>query len=190
MSGKSPSPAPGDAGTGAASSAMFAALSVPNFRRYVAGQSLSLIGTWVETVAQALLVLHLTHSGNVRLAGSDFSQALPDIGQQLGAVHDVKRLFQRFQVLDTHHDGSRAPMLGDDDPLAQPRLACSDLASRINRFTMLREAQIHVHEEQQQNSLIGHAASGRWRPGAPAAERALEPGDPDAAAGVNVASAR
>jgi len=43
----------------------FAALTVPNFRRYVSGQSLSLIGTWVETVAQALLVLHLTHSGTV-----------------------------------------------------------------------------------------------------------------------------
>jgi MFS family permease len=45
--------------------ATFAALAVPNFRRYVAGQSLSLIGTWVETVAQALLVLRLTHSGIV-----------------------------------------------------------------------------------------------------------------------------
>src|SRR5579863_6140659 len=44
---------------------MFAALSVPNFRRYVSGQSLSLIGTWVETVAQALLVLKLTHSGTI-----------------------------------------------------------------------------------------------------------------------------
>jgi MFS family permease len=43
--------------------AAFAALAVPNFRRYVSGQSLSLIGTWVETVAQALLVLRLTHSG-------------------------------------------------------------------------------------------------------------------------------
>jgi MFS family permease len=42
---------------------MFAALAVPNFRRYVSGQALSLIGTWVETVAQALLVLRLTHSG-------------------------------------------------------------------------------------------------------------------------------
>jgi MFS family permease len=46
-----------------APAAMFAALTVPNFRRYVSGQSLSLIGTWVETVAQALLVLRLTHSG-------------------------------------------------------------------------------------------------------------------------------
>src|ERR1700691_1897734 len=44
---------------------MVAALAVPNFRRYVSGQALSLIGTWVETVAQALLVLRLTHSGTI-----------------------------------------------------------------------------------------------------------------------------
>jgi MFS family permease len=55
-----PEPAPRRGATG-----MFAALSVPNFRRYVAGQSLSLIGTWAETVAQALLVLQLTHSGTI-----------------------------------------------------------------------------------------------------------------------------
>jgi MFS family permease len=55
-----PEPASRQGATG-----MFAALSVPNFRRYVAGQSLSLIGTWVETVAQALLVLQLTHSGTI-----------------------------------------------------------------------------------------------------------------------------
>src|SRR5208282_3490489 len=53
--GSSPGGAPG----------MFAALSVRNFRRYISGQALSLIGTWVETVAQALLVLRLTHSGVV-----------------------------------------------------------------------------------------------------------------------------
>jgi MFS family permease len=40
-----------------------AAFGVPNFRRYVLGQAVSLIGTWVETVAQGLLVLRLTHSG-------------------------------------------------------------------------------------------------------------------------------
>jgi MFS family permease len=44
---------------------MGAALAVPNFRRYVGGQSLSLIGTWMETVAQGLLVLRLTHSAVV-----------------------------------------------------------------------------------------------------------------------------
>jgi MFS family permease len=48
-----------------AHAATFAALAVPNFRRYISGQALSLIGTWVETVAQALLVLHLTGSGTV-----------------------------------------------------------------------------------------------------------------------------
>jgi MFS family permease len=40
----------------------FAALSVPNYRRYVAGQSISLIGTWMQMTAQAWLVLSLTHS--------------------------------------------------------------------------------------------------------------------------------
>jgi MFS family permease len=40
-----------------------AALSVPNFRRFVVGQTVSLIGSWTETVAQALLVLQLTGSG-------------------------------------------------------------------------------------------------------------------------------
>ena len=53
----------GDGSTAGGAPGMFAALSVPNFRRYVSGQALSLIGTWVETVAQALLVLRLTHSG-------------------------------------------------------------------------------------------------------------------------------
>ncbi len=65
MSGKHPPPGAAPAAAGAAPSGMFAALSVPNFRRYTAGQSLSLIGTWVETVAQALLVLQLTHSGTI-----------------------------------------------------------------------------------------------------------------------------
>ena len=40
----------------------FAALAVHNYRRYVAGQSISLIGTWMQMTAQAWLVLTLTHS--------------------------------------------------------------------------------------------------------------------------------
>jgi MFS family permease len=40
-----------------------AAFSVPNYRRFVVGQSISLVGSWTETVAQALLVLQLTRSG-------------------------------------------------------------------------------------------------------------------------------
>jgi MFS family permease len=45
-----------------ASRITFAALSVPNYRRYFAGQSVSLIGTWMQMTAQAWLVLSLTHS--------------------------------------------------------------------------------------------------------------------------------
>ena len=40
----------------------FAALSVPNYRRYYGGQAISLIGTWMQMTAQAWLVLSITHS--------------------------------------------------------------------------------------------------------------------------------
>src|SRR3954447_4030259 len=41
----------------------FASLSVRNYRLYATGQGISLCGTWMQTIAQGLLVLHLTHSG-------------------------------------------------------------------------------------------------------------------------------
>lgn len=40
----------------------FASLKVHNYRLYFTGQSISLIGTWMQTTAQAWLVLELTHS--------------------------------------------------------------------------------------------------------------------------------
>lgn len=40
----------------------FAALRGPNFRLYISGQAVSLIGTWMQTVAQSWLVLQLTGS--------------------------------------------------------------------------------------------------------------------------------
>jgi MFS family permease len=40
----------------------FSALAIPNYRRYFTGQSISLIGTWMQSTAQAWLVLQLTHS--------------------------------------------------------------------------------------------------------------------------------
>ena len=40
----------------------FAALAVPNYRRYVRGQSISLLGTWMTRVATSWLVYRLTHS--------------------------------------------------------------------------------------------------------------------------------
>ena len=41
----------------------FASLSNPNYRRYFAGQSVSLVGTWMQSVAQSWLVLQMTGSG-------------------------------------------------------------------------------------------------------------------------------
>ena len=40
----------------------FAALAVPNYRRYTRGQAVSLIGTWMQMTAQSWLVFTLTHS--------------------------------------------------------------------------------------------------------------------------------
>ena len=40
----------------------FSSLAVPNYRRFFIGQAISLIGTWMQTTAQAWLVLTLTRS--------------------------------------------------------------------------------------------------------------------------------
>lgn len=42
----------------------FPALTVPNYRRYLRGQSLSLVGTWMQMTAQSWLVLELTGSSS------------------------------------------------------------------------------------------------------------------------------
>ena len=41
----------------------FAALANRNYRRFIGGQGISLVGTWMQTVAQSWLVLELTGSG-------------------------------------------------------------------------------------------------------------------------------
>ena len=41
----------------------FASLSNPNYRTYFSGQAVSLIGTWMQSIAQSWLVLELTGSG-------------------------------------------------------------------------------------------------------------------------------
>jgi MFS family permease len=47
----------------AAARRSFDSLSVPNYRRYFAGQVISLSGTWMQTVAALWLILSLTGSG-------------------------------------------------------------------------------------------------------------------------------
>jgi len=43
----------------------FSSLSVPNYRRYFAGQVVSLSGNWMQTVAEVWLILKLTGSGTL-----------------------------------------------------------------------------------------------------------------------------
>ncbi|HLJ08258.1 MAG TPA: MFS transporter, partial [Acidimicrobiia bacterium] len=47
----------------ALSARTFSSLHNRNFRLYMIGQAISLSGTWMQTVAQAWLVLKLTDSG-------------------------------------------------------------------------------------------------------------------------------
>ena len=41
----------------------FRSLRIRNYRLYLAGQAISLCGTWMQTIAQGWLVLTLTRSG-------------------------------------------------------------------------------------------------------------------------------
>ena len=54
----------------------FDSLSVPNYRRYFAGQVVSLSGNWMQTVAEVWLILSLTGSG-IAVGFTTASQFLP-----------------------------------------------------------------------------------------------------------------
>ncbi len=80
----------------------FAALAIPNFRRYYAGQSVSLIGTWMQMAAQSWLVLTLTGSATA-LGFIIAAQTLPVLllGPYGGVVADrvdKRRLMVILQI--------------------------------------------------------------------------------------------
>jgi MFS family permease len=67
----------------------FSALRVPNFRRFFYGQSISLVGTGMQSVAQSWLVYSLTHSATA-LGGVVAIQTLPVLllGPYAGVIAD------------------------------------------------------------------------------------------------------
>ena len=80
----------------------FDSLTVPNYRRYFAGQIVSITGNWMQMVAEAWLVLSLTHSG-VSVGITTGLQFLPML--LLGALggvfvdrHDKRRLLMLTQT--------------------------------------------------------------------------------------------
>jgi len=81
----------------------FSALRVPNFRRFFYGQSISLVGTWMQTVAQSWLVYSLTHSSTA-LGAIVAIQTLPILllGPYAGVIADrtdKRRLMVALQSL-------------------------------------------------------------------------------------------
>jgi MFS family permease len=67
----------------------FAALANPNYRLYVSGQAVSLVGTWMQSIAQSWLVLQLT--GSATALGLVIAlQTLPTLvlGPYAGVVAD------------------------------------------------------------------------------------------------------
>ncbi|HST55423.1 MAG TPA: MFS transporter [Solirubrobacteraceae bacterium] len=84
-------------------SVTFQALSIPNYRRYIAGQSVSLVGTWMQMAAQAWLVLTLTGS-STKLGVIIALQTLPVLllGPYGGVIADrvdKRRLMVVLQTL-------------------------------------------------------------------------------------------
>jgi MFS family permease len=81
----------------------FSSLDNPNYRRYLGGQSTSLVGTWMQTIAQSWLVLELTHSAT--LVGAAVAvQTLPVLllGPYAGVIadrSDKRRLMIALQSL-------------------------------------------------------------------------------------------
>jgi MFS family permease len=67
----------------------FASLRNPNYRRFFAGQAISLIGTWMQRIAQSWLVLEITGSGTA-IGGVVAMQTLPMLvlGTYGGVVAD------------------------------------------------------------------------------------------------------
>ena len=80
----------------------FAAVRTPNYRRYFAGQAVSLVGTWMQTVAQGWLVLELTGSGTALglMAAAQFLPILllAPYGGLLADRMDKRRLLIATQV--------------------------------------------------------------------------------------------
>jgi MFS family permease len=68
---------------------VFAALEHRNYRRYLAGQGVSLVGSWMQLAAQSWMLLQLTHSGT-QVGALIGAQALPALllGPYAGLVAD------------------------------------------------------------------------------------------------------
>jgi MFS family permease len=79
----------------------FAALKHRNFRLFWSGQAISLIGTWMQNIAQSWLVLELTHSSAFWLGVVNALQFLPMMLFSLHAGTLIDRFSKKKMLLFT-----------------------------------------------------------------------------------------
>jgi MFS family permease len=80
--------------------ATFASLQYPNYRRWFVGQSLSLMGTWMQSVAQGWVVYQLTGS-KIALGTITFAGSIPTLFLMLPAGALADRMSKRRLMLIT-----------------------------------------------------------------------------------------
>jgi MFS family permease len=80
--------------------ATFASLQYPNYRRWFAGQSLSLMGTWMQSVAQGWVVYQLTGS-DLALGTITFAGSIPTLFLLLPAGALADRMSKRWLLVIT-----------------------------------------------------------------------------------------
>src|SRR5258708_32430827 len=78
----------------------FAALRHPNYRLYFIGQLISLVGTWMQNVAQGWLIYQLTNSP-LMLGLVGFAASIPVLFLGLGAGVVVDRMPRRRLLMAT-----------------------------------------------------------------------------------------
>lgn len=88
----------------------FDSLAVPNYRRYFAGQIVSLSGNWMQMVAEIWLILELTNSG-IAVGATTALQFLPILlfGAWGGVIADS---FSKRRLLMTTQAAMALPALG------------------------------------------------------------------------------
>jgi MFS family permease len=82
---------------------MFASLRVRNYRYYAGGQVVSLVGTWMQRIAQDWLVLDLSHNSPVALGVASALQFVPTLllslwGGVLADRYDKRRMLLMTQT--------------------------------------------------------------------------------------------
>jgi len=124
-----------------------AALQAPRFRRYFAGQALSILGTWVQSVAMSWLVYRLTGSAVLLGVTAFLSQAPQLVISPLAGLFidrfDRRRLFLMVQALMIAQAAALAALAALDMVTPLHLVLLAGLFGVLNSFdTPLRQSML------------------------------------------------